>query len=87
MDRKKFLGYKCLKTGIVDTEPKLAKVRSLPLECQWKIEIFVPINIGKLRCVDFKESTSVSVKFTFETSIIETSTMLIIVDQDAKLGE
>ena len=47
----------------------------------------MPINIGKLRFVDFKESTSVSVKFTFETSIIEMPTMLIIVAQDAKFSK
>ena len=48
----------------------------------------MPINIGKLRSVDFiKESTSVSVKFTFETSIIEMSTILIIVAQDTKFGK
>ena len=48
------------------------------------------INIGKLRFVDFiKESTSsVSVKFTFKTSIIEMRAMLlIIVAQDARFGE
>ena len=48
----------------------------------------MPTNIGKLRFVDFiKESTSVSVKFTLETSIIEMPTMSIIVAQDAKFGE
>ena len=48
----------------------------------------MPINIGKIRFVDFiKESTTVSVKSTFETSIIEMPTMLIIVAQDAKFGE
>ena len=44
--------------------------------------IFMPIDIGKLRYVDFKESTSVSVKFTFETSVIEMPTMLIIMAQE-----
>ena len=44
----------------------------------------MPINIGKLRFVDF---TSVSVKFTFETSVIEMPTMLIIVTKDAKFSE
>ena len=48
----------------------------------------MPINIGKLRFVDFiKESTSVSVKFTFENSVIEMPTMLVIVAQDAKFGK
>ena len=47
------------------------------------------INIGKLRFVDFiKEFTSsVLVKFTFKTSIIEMPPMLIIVAQDAQFGE
>ena len=47
------------------------------------------INISKLRFVDFiKESTSsVSVKFTFKTSIIEMRAILIIVAQDARFGE
>ena len=54
----------------------------------WHLLFFTLINIGKLRFVDFtKESTSVSVKFTFETSIIEMPTMLIIVAQDAKFAE
>ena len=50
---------------------------------------YMSINIGKLRFVDFiKESTSsVSVKFTFETSIIEMCAMLIIVAQDARFDE
>ena len=48
----------------------------------------MPINIGKLRFVDFiKASTSVSVKFTFETSITEIPRTLIIDAQDAKFGD
>ena len=49
---------------------------------------FMPINIGKLTFVDFvKESITVSVKFTFETSIIEMPTMFIVVSQHAKIGK
>ena len=47
---------------------------------------YMPINIGKLRFVDFiKESTLV--KFTSKTSIIEMPAMLIIVTEDARFGE
>ena len=54
VNRKKFLGYKFLKTRIMEIESI----------------------IGKLRFVDFiKASTSVSVKFIFETSITEMPTL------------
>ena len=50
----------------------------------------MPINIGKLKFVDFiKASTSVSVQFTFETSFIEMPTIVDykFVAQDIKFGE
>ena len=40
VERKKFLSYKFLKTRIMQTEPKLAKVRTLPSEYQWNAGIF-----------------------------------------------
>ena len=59
----------------------------MPIE-DWHSLQFIPINIGKVRFVDFiEESTSVSVKFTFESSITEMPTLLIIVAQDTKFGE
>ena len=44
-------------------------------------------NIGKLRFVDFIKTSTVSVKFTFETSTTELPTLLIIVAPDTRFGE
>ena len=69
-------------------EPKLEKVRTLPSECKWETCIFFSICLLILGSYFIKESTSsVSVKFTFKTSIIEMPAMLIIVAQDARFGE
>ena len=92
MDRKNFLAISFLKkeswkqraqTGESENFTFRMQMEDLPL--LW----YMPINIGKLRFVNFiKESTlSASVKFTFKTSIIEIPAMLIIVAQDTRFGE
>ena len=90
MDRKTFLGNKFLKTRIMKAA-ETGESKNFDLECQWKTGIFFSLclNVRKLRFVDFiKESTSVSVKFTFETQSLKClQCLIIIVAQDAKFGE
>ena len=71
---KTFLAIKFLKqeswTHRAETGKSENFVFGMPIE-DWHLSQFMSISIGKLRFVDFKESTSVLVKFTFQTSVIE----------------